>query len=349
MLARLRWMHPLAALVCAATALPAQAAPPVSDVPVEAGQVEESRSVLDRTCSVRIEASDPVAGRALTGKALAEITRVLHAYAVSGRNSEVYSINANADRDEVVVNDEVYQLLQRALDYCRLTGGAYDPTVASYDYLWNLDQKPFVRPLPEEIAARRAFSTCKNLVIKPNHTVRLMKPGMRISLTGIASGFALERAGQLLREAGVQNFRIRVGQGLYVQGRIGTRHWYATAPNTRHPGEALAQLYLSAHAVMTRSDSDRAVFKNARRYHEVLDPRVGAPASAAVQATVVAADPTAAEALAWAALVLGPKHGIELLEKQKSVDGFVVDPGGHLRATSGMVDLARLPPKMEIL
>ncbi len=331
----------------AALAAPAPSAP-VLDVPLEAGQVEEARSVLGRPVAVRLQAADNAAGRTATGKALAEITRVLNQYWGQSRVSEMHSINSNAERDEVVVGDEAHGLLQRALDLCRQTGGAFDPTVASYDYLWNFEQKPFVRPLPDEVAARRAIAACKNMVIKPNHTVRLMKAGVRVTLAGMATGFALERAAQVLRDGGIENFRVQVGNSTYVQGRMGTRHWYATAPNTRKPGSPLAQLYLSSHAAITRSDSDRSVIRGAHRYHDVIDPRTGQPAEGVVQATVIGAEPAVADALAYAAMVLGPKAGLELLEKQKNVEGFLVDSAGRVYATSGAGDLVRLPAKMEL-
>lgn len=327
---------------------PPQPSAPVLDVPLEAGQVEEARSVLGRPVAVRVQLADNAAGRAATGKALAEITRILNQYQSRSRLSEMHSINANADKDEVVVGDEIHALLQRALDLCRQTGGAFDPTVASYDYLWNFDQKPFVRPLPDEIAARRAIATCKNMVIKPNNTVRLMKPGMRVTLAGLATGFALERAAQVLRDANVENFRVQIGGAVYVQGRMGTRHWYTTAPNSRRPGSPLAQLYLSSHAAITRSDSDRSVIRGNHRYHDVLDPRTGSPSEGVVQVTVIGTEPTVADALAYAAMVLGPRAGLELLQKQKNIEGFLVDSQGHVLATKGIADVARLPARMEL-
>jgi thiamine biosynthesis lipoprotein len=324
-----------------------QRAPP-ADVAVEPGQVEEVRQIAGRRCGVRVQAADSAAGQRAIATALTEVRRVLLNYAEPARTTEVHSVNANAGTDEVIVSQEAHSLLQRALDLCHRSGGAYDPTVATWDYLWNFRHQPFVPPLAAEIAARRPAAGCKQLVIKPTRAVRLMHPGARLTLEGMATGMALERAAQVLREQGIHDFRVTVGDDVYAQGRVGTRHWHVTAPNGRRSGEALALLYLSSHAAVTRSDSDRTAERNGKRYHDVLDARSGLPASRAVQATVISSDAVLADALSHAVLVLGPQAGIALLQREKNVEGFVIDLQGRVYATKGMTDLARLPARVDV-
>jgi thiamine biosynthesis lipoprotein len=279
-----------------------QRAPP-ADVAVEPGQVEEVRQIAGRRCGVRVQAADSAAGQRAIATALTEVRRVLLNYAEPARTTEVHSVNANAGTDEVIVSQEAHSLLQRALDLCHRSGGAYDPTVATWDYLWNFRHQPFVPPLAAEIAARRPAAGCKQLVIKPTRAVRLMHPGARLTLEGMATGMALERA---------------------------------------------ALLYLSSHAAVTRSDSDRTAERNGKRYHDVLDARSGLPASRAVQATVISSDAVLADALSHAVLVLGPQAGIALLQREKNVEGFVIDLQGRVYATKGMTDLARLPARVDV-
>jgi len=318
------------------------------DVPLEAEQFEESRSVHGIRCAVRIHGQGTPGHRAAIGKALAEIERVLRDLVFATRTNQIHSINANADRDEVVVDGETGALLQHAIDVCRRTGGAYDPTVATFDYLWNFAHRPFVAPLPAELQTRKAIAGCKHMVIKHNTVVRLLQRGMRVTLRHVAKGYALDRAAQLLREHGLQDFRVQVDRHVYVQGRTGTRHWYAVAPHPRDPDHAMGQLYLGSHAAVTRSDTDAFVLKAGRRYHDVLDPRSGAPASGVVQATVIAADPSLAAMWAEALFVLGAKAGMALMAKERNVEGFVVDATGRVAASKGMADLARLPLRVDV-
>ncbi len=338
-----------------ATGQPKSAAKPTEpaaqrplDVPIDVGQFEQSRSVSGVRCAIRVHAAGSPANKAAIDKALDQIERVLRDLVFATRTNQIHSINANADRDEVVVDGETGALLQHAIDVCRRTGGAYDPTVATFDYLWNFAHKPFVAPLPAELQTRKAIAGCKHMVIKHNTVVRLLQRGMRVTLRHVAKGYALDRAAHVLRENGLTDFRIQVDRQVYVQGRTGTRHWYAAAPHPRDADHAMGQLYLGSHAAVTRSDGDAYVVKAGRRYHDVLDPRTGLPASGVAQATVIAADPSMAAMLAEAVFVLGPKAGLALLAKERNVDGFVVDTAGRVLTTKGMADLARLPLRVEL-
>ncbi len=322
----------------AATAVPQR---PI-DLPLESGQLEQVTQLQGQTCAIRVHNGAHPAVKETVAAALLEVDRVLRVYSETNRTNEIHSINTNADKDEVIVNGEAHVLLQRAVDVCRRTAGAYDPTVATFDYLWNFRHQPLVRPLPQELAIRRAIAGCKFLVVKPNHAVRLMRPGMRVTLHALARGYALDRASQVLRGAGIVDFRITLGRDVYAQGRMGTRHWYATAPNARANDTPIGQLYLSSHAAVTRSDSDAFAYKTGKRYHDVIDPRTGQPAGGVAQVTIIATDPTLAAALGEAVFALGPKAGLALLAKEVNVEGFVIDTAGKIYKSKGMGDFARL-------
>ena len=217
--------------VAPAPALPALDGPP--DATLDPNQFEALRFIAGIPCAVRVHAADARLARTGSAAALGEITRVLAKFDGGSRQSEVAAVNASAAIEEVFVSEETHSLLQRCLELCRRTTGAFDLTVASFDYLWNFAARPFVRPLPEEVSARRALSGCQHLAIKPTRAVRLMQPGVRVTLQDMVHGHALERAAATLRKAGIEHFRLRVGHDVYVQGRAGTRHWYVAVPHPR--------------------------------------------------------------------------------------------------------------------
>ena len=327
---------------------PPAAAPTVAPVaPEDVDQVEEVRMVQGVRIASRVYGKDAAAARTAALKTLDEMQRMLDKLDVTTRRSEIAAINASAGVEEVLVSEETYQVLSRSIDLCRRSGGAYDPTVATYDYLWNFALVPFVRPLPDEIAARRPMVGCDKIILKPqNHAVRVVTPGTRVTVAGIEHGFVLERAADYLRKLGFANFRLRVGRDEFAEGRVGTRHWLAYAPDSRHPHDPGFQLYLTGQAAVTVSDLDRAVNRNGKHYHDILDPRAGVPADHVAQVTVISTDPTMAAAMARAVFVLGPKAGLALLQKEKQGEGFLIDHTGKIWATPGMADLARLPGKV---
>jgi thiamine biosynthesis lipoprotein len=320
--------------------------PPVCDL--EPDQVEEVKPLLGTQCAIRVQAKDTALARTAVRAAMAEIARVQAKFDATSRESEIASINADAGTEEVLVSEETHLLLQRCLDLCRDTAGAFDLTVASFDYLWNFSARPFIKPLPDEVAARRALTGCRQVAIKPNRAVRILQPGVRLTFEHIVQGHAIERAAEVLRDKGIENFRIRLGNDTYVQGHAGTRHWYVAVPHPRNLQESMVQLYLGSQSAATRSDSDRYTLKNGHRYHDVLDPRTGNPVEGVVQTTVIAADPELADALSTAMFVLGPKAGLAMLARHKNVEGFLVDQTGKVFASPGMTEYARLPTRIAL-
>ena len=330
---------------------PPQPAPPKvpAVAPEDADQLEETQLVHGVTVSVRVYGKDLAGAPAVAQAAIREIARIYDKFDLHTRESEASAINKAADREEVLVSEETFQLLTRMLDLCRRSNGAYDPTVASYDFLWNFSIRPFVRPLADEIAVRRKMTGCDKLILKPgNHAVRTATPGTRVTFAGVLHGFAMERASEVLRKASINDFRIRIGNDVFAQGRVGTRHWLTAAPNTRKPdGEAL-QVYLTSQAAVTVSDTDHFVFRNGKRYHDGIDPRTGLPVEGVIQATVIGTDPTMTGAMARALFVLGPKAGLAMLAHDKQAEGFLVDATGKIWASPAMAEYAHLPAKMPI-
>jgi thiamine biosynthesis lipoprotein len=324
-----------------------QPAPAAPVAPEDVDQIEDMRLIHGVQAAVRVYSKDPVAAHTAAQAALNEIARIYDKYDLHTHESEATAINSAADHEEVLVSDETFSLLTRMLDLCRRSNGAYDPTVASYDFLWNFAIRPFVRPLPDEIAVRRKLTGCDKVILKPGtRAVRTAMPGTRITFAGVLHGFAMERTSEVLRKAGLHDFRIRVGNDVFAQGRVGTRHWLTGAPNTRKlDGEPL-QVYLTSQAAVTVSDSDHFVYRNGKRYHDAIDPRSGMPAEGVIQATVIGTDPTMTGAMAHALFVLGPKAGFAMLAHDKQAEGFLVDTTGKIWMSPAMSEYAHLPVKM---
>ncbi len=321
-------------------------APPTVDA--DPAQFEDGRPIAGVESHVRVWHKDTALAQKAVARALGELERVHAKLAADIRTSEVATINRAADREEVLVSAETVHLLSRAQELCRTSGGAFDASVGSYDYLWNFRRRPAVRPLDTELAARQAMVGCDKLVLKPDRIVRLMTRGTRLRLDDLAHGAAMEAAARQLRQAGIENFRIRIGADVYVAGRTGQRHWYVAVRHPENPRRDLVQLYLTSHAAATRHRAEHSFYKDGVRYHDAIDPRTGKPAGGVVLATVIGVDAAQADGLSAAVFVLGPQAGIALLDRIDRVEGFVVDTKGKVYASRGMADFARLPERIDL-
>ncbi len=322
---------------------------PVAGSAADVNQHERRSTVLGAEVHLRVYHKDKaVADRAMR-KALREVARIGRKLDASRRYSEISSINKSADREEVVASSETYDLIETALKLCRETNRTFDLTVQSFDYLWDFRRRPPVRPLADEVKARLALSGCSKVALKPNRSVRLLSRGVRITLADVVHGHAVQRAGDILRAEGIDNFRLRIGNDLYVQGRVGgTRHWYVLVRHPANPDKTVTQLYLTSHAVATRHHNERFFFKGGKRYHDILDPRTGRPAGGVALTTIIGTDPVQVDALSRAVFVMGVAKGLKFIDKTAATEGFIIDDKGLVHASKGMSELARLPASIEL-
>ena len=86
----------------------------------------------------------------------------------------------------------------------------------------------------------------------------------------------------------------------------------------------LASVELHDEAVVTSGNYERFVDNGGRRYHHLLDPRTGVPASQCVSVTVVAAKGALADALATGLFVRGAA-GIDSVASLTGVTAMIVN------------------------
>jgi len=167
-----------------------------------------------------------------------------------------------------------------------------------------------------------------------------VEPATELDLGGIAKGWGVDRAADLLAER-VGPCLVNVGGDLAVRGsKPGGVPWNVGVQDPRDPSRLFVTLRLrGARAVATSGDYQRYVEVDGIRHHHLLDPRTGWPGRRCSSATVVAPSCALADAWATAAFILGPDAGIAALERHPDLEGVLVtidEAGGLvLHETSG--------------
>lgn len=272
-----------------------------------------------------------------------EIRRVERLVDEDDPRSAVWRINQAAGGDPVVVDPELFFVLSELHRLAKLTKGAFDMTAAAYAGAWRFESSAAPTGDPEgtdaegeavtahppvptkgDIDRARALVGFNDLVLDPaGRTARLTTKGAKIGVRAVARGYALERAASVLEDRGLHDFVVSAAGDLVVRGQKGDRPWMVGVQDPRAAGH-FAALAATDGAVMTTGDYEEFFFDGGVRYHNVLDPRTGLPATRCRSVTVVARDALSAEALSRAIFVLGAKQGIALVERLKGVDAIVV-------------------------
>jgi len=242
--------------------------------------------------------------------------------------SDVVRINKAAGKKPVRVSPETVAVIEKSLEMSRRSEGAFDITYAVMRGLWKFDEE-MDRTLPSaaEIARRRKLIDWRQVAVdKKANTVLLRKAGMRLGLGGIAKGYAVDRCAAVLRDAGFHDFMVQAGGDLYVSGRKGAANWMVGVRDPRGgAGAVIAKMAIENQAFSTAGDYERSFILDGRRYHHIIDPKTGYPATASRGVTILAPDAFVADGLDDAVFILGPEKGLKLVESYPGCAAVIVD------------------------
>jgi thiamine biosynthesis lipoprotein len=299
------------------------------------------RSAVSMGTEVRVRAWTADERRATSAfqAAFDEFERLENLLSVWREGSDVARLNAAAGRHPVAVARETLEVLREARTVSDWTAGKFDVTVGALSGLWRFDHDQDNRiPDPRDVAARLPLIDYLALDLDTaNASAFLRRRDMRAHLGGIGKGYAVDRAAALLRSRGLEHFMIEAGGDMYVEGRRDDRPWRIGIRDPRgEPDRVFAALNVDGEAVSTSGDYERFFTIAGRRYHHILDPDLGEPARGCRSVTIVARRSVTADALATGVFVLGPKAGMDLIERLPDVEGVIVAADNEVVVSSGL-------------
>ena len=333
--------------VAAPSAVPAQPVHPIGQrVDLVVGAMG-TRVVLSGYTTATLDAA--AVKRALL-QAHQEIKRVESLMTSWRDDSEVSHINAAAGQAAVPIGAETFAVIAKSLWISKLSQGTFDITFASMGKLWRFDQD-LVAKVPAAAAlqrARRRIDYRKVKLDSANSSVTLTSPETRISLGGIAKGYAIDRAAKLLDQAGLTAFYAQAGGDLFVRGRKPDGSpWRVGVRDPRGPqGSYFATIAVQDHAFSTAGDYERSFVLGGKRYHHIIDPRTGYPATRSRSVTIWAKDALTADAIDDAVFILGPEQGLKLVESLSDCGAVIVDADNRVWISQRLKPVLRVqhPP-----
>jgi thiamine biosynthesis lipoprotein len=291
-------------------------------------------------------AVDEAAVRAAFEAAGDEIRRIEQLMTTWRPDSELSRVNESAGRAKVAVSPETFSVVEASIHTSEISDGTFDITFESLHGLWKFDQD--LDPHPPTAAAVRAKLPLVDYrhvhLDSAAHTVFLDRKGTRISLGGIAKGYAVDQAAAVLDRAGLTSFFVQAGGDLFTRGRKpdGTE-WAAGVRDPRGPeGSYFALLRVSDHAFSTAGDYERSYIVDGQRYHHIIDPRTGFPATASRSVTIWAPTALLADEIDDAVFILGPEKGLALVNSLYGVGAVIVDSHNKVWVSDRLHDALQL-------
>ena len=251
--------------------------------------------------------------------------------------SDVSRINA-ANGQAVTVDAETWEILRRAKEISRLTGGAFSVTIAPVTALWTFTGTQ-TNTVPTDAAREAALPLVDDakIVLGEGTTVTL-PAGMQIDLGGIAKGYIADKVAELVREKATAGI-ISLGGNVYMVGRKPDGSDFSVGiTDPQKPSTAESVIFTGECTVVTSGTYERGFDFGGVRFHHILDPQTGWPSrSDLVSATFVMDSSMTADALATACIVIGSEKALALAASQ-GLDALFIKEDGSVLSTEGFME-----------
>ncbi len=227
---------------------------------------------------------------ALIRASLDEVARLEAIFSLYRADSELSRLNR-----EGVLAEPAFEMLELLTTCGALhvrTSGAFDPTVQP---LWALHAEAYARGAPPgeaEIARARALVGWQKVTVSPE-AVSLARPGMALTLNGIAQGYIADRVARLLRHEGVENVLVKTGEISALGVGPDGRPWRVGLQGRNEKVEI-------GNAALATSAPLATVFDETGQAGHIIDPRSGRPGGLWRQVSVLSSSAAEADGLSTA-------------------------------------------------
>src|SRR3989442_496534 len=324
--------------------------------------VAVARHAMATRFEIVLHGENEVGLRAAAEEALDEIERLEAQLNLYQPTSEISHINARAAFEPVPVEPALFRLLQHAQRLSQETEGAFDLTVAPLMRCWGFMRGTGRLPDQADVARAREKVGMRWVSLDEEHfTVSFAREGVMLDLGSIGKGYALERAAELLREAGMSSGILHGGTStVYALGPPpDSNAWKVAVPKPEFaeqtialgatrvnepygPDKFLAVIPLIDEALSVSAVWGKSFAAGDRVYGHVIVPRKGERVDGAVLAVVALPSATEGDPLSTALLVLGSEGHERIVGLRAGMRTLVVSrgqPDGQFSVTAKGVQL----------
>lgn len=282
--------------------------------------VKGMHHVMGTFVTITVVCSDPNQAQYSMKKAFHEIHRIHDLMSVHKAGSEVNTLNRNGSYDHL--SADTRYVIQKANEYSQLTEGAFDCTLLPVLKLWEKHASHHTLPKKAELDKKMRLVGYKNILIQDNHA-RFGKKNMGITLAGIAKGYAVDRAIEVLRKNDITHALVNGGGDIRaLGGKTDDLPWMIGLRHPFNKSRIVSTIKLNNQAIATSGPYQR-------HYNDLIHSKGGRPVQEIASSTIIAEKAIDADALATAFFILGSRKGMELLHGIGEIRASYVDNEGH--------------------
>ncbi|UOB16758.1 FAD:protein FMN transferase [Abyssalbus ytuae] len=271
-------------------------------------------------------------------EAIAEISRIEKLISSWNPDSQTSLINKNAGVKPVKVDEELFNLIERAIRISKITDGAFDISFASIDRVWKFDGSMKQKPSEEAIKNSVAKVGYNNIVLDNEAgTVFLKLEGMKIGFGALGKGYAADKVKKMMQEKGVTAGIINASGDLTTWGKQPDgKDWMVGITNPLNKNKVFSWFPVYNAAVATSGNYEKYVEFDGKRYTHIIDPRTGYPASGLVSVTIFSDSGELCDALATSVFIMGTETGLNIIDQLKGIECIIVDEDNQIHTSQNI-------------
>lgn len=275
-------------------------------------------------------------------KAFDKVAEIESLVSINESGTELDKVNDFAGISPIEVTSTTYEIVEKGLEYSKLSNGDFDITIGPLVKLWNIGLDGAKVPTQEEINSVLPLIDYNLLELnEEDNTIFLKNKGMMIDLGSIAKGYAADEISRILTEDNVNSAIIDLGGNIYAHGikpsgqawNIGIQNPF----NTR--GDIIGVLKVKNKTVVTSGIYERYIEKDGIKYHHLLNPNTGYPFENNIAGVSIVTDKsTDADALSTTVFAKGLEEGLKFVESLSNVDAIFITKDNKVYITDGIRD-----------
>lgn len=233
----------------------------------------------------------------------------------------------------------VQPLIVKSIALSKSSQHLFNPAIGKLIELWgfNQDEHPDAKP-PEEqqIVALVSKQPRMTDIEFKGITVRSRNPDVMLNFGAFAKGYAIDKSIERMRELNINHAIINAGGDLRAIGKHGDRPWVIGIRDPRKEGVIASLKIQTDESVFTSGDYERYFEFKGKRYHHIIDPRTGYPATGTTSVTVIHSDAATADAASTALFVAGKDYWHTIAKEMGIKYVMLIDSEGNVHINPAM-------------
>lgn len=244
--------------------------------------------------------------------------------------SEISRFNNQISMDRFEISEDTAQVIELSQAISSLSGGAFDISVGPLVELWGFGTTERGKKIPstDQVGKSLALVGYKNIHLRRGPpTISKQVPELRIDLSAVAKGYAVDALAEILGQQGLSNYLLEIGGELQISGHRGDGSpWQIAIEKPLEGVREVAKIFpLTNTALATSGDYRNFYVEDGQRYSHTIDPVSGKPIRHKLASVTVLDQSCArADALATALMVMGEEKGRRFCEKNYIAAYFLI-------------------------